>query len=461
MATLLDLLAGNQTGGMPAQAAQPQNVGSDISNLSGRIQELLGAKDPVNTGMAGNALSGRFDTGYGDYAQGVIQSAMGQPTLGPQVATQRMSGLVNSLAQIERMQMLQVALGNMNENMRHNRATEGLNTNAQPITTAPTTMAPSFNAPSAPMSDANADKMNTLYGTGGLNSPQGGEVPLGNAPQEGQPVPQGLTIQPMSETIRVPAGQPQLQPLYKGNEPYKDGLQPGFQWTKAPDGTMRAMQIPGTIEKGDSGVVLQSDTSGNITQQVPRNPQAQAKLEANLQQIAQKFDELHQIGGTVEDDTSQNPVHNFLNFIGNKDTQLAATKGLKLPEWLGGETIPAGQSTLQGTQAQTIRGQIQDLVKQTTPIYMQAMGITPGMERAVSAQQMLQDALGGAVGNSRQQNLYSLANLSKQAGTGELYQRLQGQQNQPQAQGHPLDGTVATNAQGQTLVLKNGQWTPQ
>lgn len=451
MPSILDLLSGN---------SQSNN---DVGSLSNRIQELLGAKQPSDPGMAGNALSSRFDTGYGDYANGVVQSALGQPALGPQIAQQRMSGLANSLtnflSQQERMQMLQATLGKLNEDVRHNRVTEGQNTNAQPITTSPTTMAPSFNTP--PMSDTNVQNINTLYGDqGGLNSPQGGNVPLGNPPQEGQQIPPGLTIQPMAETIRAPEGQPQLQPLYKGNEPYKDGLQPGFQWAKAPDGTMRAMQIPGTIEKGDSGTVLTSDQNGNITQEVPRNPQAQAKLEYNLQQIAQKFEELHQKGGTVESGNAGGMLANVGQFIGNKGTQLAATKGLKLPEWMGGETIPGGQSALEGTEPQTLRSDINGLINQTLPLYMQAMGITPGMERAVSAQQMLKEALGGALGSSRQHNLFSLANLSRQAGTGELYQRLQ-QQNQPeQSQGHPLDGTTATNGKV-TLILRNGQWTPQ
>lgn len=98
MATLLDLLAANQNGwqGAPTQAGLPsQNGGNDVSSLSSRVQELLGAKDPVNTGIAGNALSGRFDTGYGDYSQGIIDSALGKPTLGPQVAQQRLSSLAD------------------------------------------------------------------------------------------------------------------------------------------------------------------------------------------------------------------------------------------------------------------------------------------------------------------------------------------------------------------------------
>lgn len=102
MASIFDFLNGGQQQDanlMGMDQPQPQ-MGFDISTLSNRIQELLGAKQPDKGGMAQNILSSRFntdglDTGYGDYANGVVQSAMGKPTLGPQVATQRVSGMAD------------------------------------------------------------------------------------------------------------------------------------------------------------------------------------------------------------------------------------------------------------------------------------------------------------------------------------------------------------------------------
>lgn len=67
------------------QQAAPQ-MDADPQNLSQKIQEWLGAKEPDQGGMATDILSGRFNSGagpsYGDYSQGVVQSAMGKPQIG-------------------------------------------------------------------------------------------------------------------------------------------------------------------------------------------------------------------------------------------------------------------------------------------------------------------------------------------------------------------------------------------
>jgi hypothetical protein len=127
MNSIFDLLnAGNDTqvGQMPdinlpwlnqqPQQQEPQSMG--ISNLSQRIQELLGAKEPAQGGMAGDILSSRFgnslDTGYGDYANGVVQSAMGKPTLGPQVADTRISNMADIGHKLGQMQYYQALSAN-------------------------------------------------------------------------------------------------------------------------------------------------------------------------------------------------------------------------------------------------------------------------------------------------------------------------------------------------------------
>lgn len=99
MATsLLDLLTGNQNGWQSQQEQTP------ISNLSNWIQEQLGSRQPYQPGTAGDALAGRFDTGVGDYAQGVVQSALGKPTLGPQIADQRINDQLKQLSAVSGIQ---------------------------------------------------------------------------------------------------------------------------------------------------------------------------------------------------------------------------------------------------------------------------------------------------------------------------------------------------------------------
>lgn len=89
--SLLDLLSGG--GNIQQEPQQPQGI--DTANLSNWIQQQLGSRQSVDSGMAGDALAGRFDTGIGDYAQGVVQSALGKPMLGPQITQQRLSGMAD------------------------------------------------------------------------------------------------------------------------------------------------------------------------------------------------------------------------------------------------------------------------------------------------------------------------------------------------------------------------------
>lgn len=165
------------------------------------------------------------------------------------------------------------------------------------------------------------------------------------------------------------------------------------------------MPIPGAM-KIENGSVITIGPDGKPQSNIPVNPRAQGLFEQKLQDISDKIEKLHAIGGTVEEGGG---------FVHNKLTQMAATQQ---PAMFG--MIPSGQSFLQGTQAQSLRDDIQADVKQALPLYMQAFGITPGMERAASAQQMLQDAIGGAVGKSRQHLRSNLVNLSQTAGTGQL-----------------------------------------
>ncbi len=445
-----------------------------------------------NNDMVKQILSARFQPTAQDVGNAALAGISNNTYVNPQqFSDQRMQGVMQTLASIDKMNMLQLELSKINEEARHNRATEGLNPQGLPITNGP-----SFGGQSNPTQNLMMPNLIQTESGGNPNalSPKGaagtfqimpdtaanpgyGVTPLrwwdgkdprtapqmeqerfandylnamqihnggnqqlaaasynagpgavdrvgGNISQLPQET-QNYVAKVAPENQPMMGGKPRLQPsvnngfmpLFRGNEIMKDNLPSNFAYVQNPEGGIKAQQIPGTIEKGSNGEILQTDSQGNVTQQIPQNPTMKAKLEQNLQKIADRFNELRKIGGTVEDITETNPVAALGAWTNNKGTQLAASEGLDIS---GTTVLPGGQTLLQGTKAATLRGEIRDLIKQTAPLYMQAMGITPGMERAVSAQQMLQDALGGAVGKSRQQNMYSLGNLSTQAGTGIL-----------------------------------------
>lgn len=82
----------------------PWQTEESAQTLSQRIQQWLGASEPNQGGMAEDILSKRFDTSYGDYAQGVINSALGKPSFGPQVANQRIAGELQKITALSQLQ---------------------------------------------------------------------------------------------------------------------------------------------------------------------------------------------------------------------------------------------------------------------------------------------------------------------------------------------------------------------
>lgn len=86
---------------------QPQQQDSapvDMSALSGKVQQLLGAKEQTDSGLAQSILSARFNTepSYGDYSTGVVQSALGKPQLGSDIASTRIGDRLKTIALLER-----------------------------------------------------------------------------------------------------------------------------------------------------------------------------------------------------------------------------------------------------------------------------------------------------------------------------------------------------------------------
>lgn len=243
--------------------------------------------------------------------------------------------------------------------------------------------APPTNVPTGNISPINASS---------LNAPAGGPIPP-------PPTPQNLSQQMQSNG----------QPSGGGFNPMGAMLAKNLGLTDmqiGPNG--QPMPIPGSM-KVENGSVISFDQNGKPQSNIPVNPRAQGLFEQKLQDIAGNVNKLHDIGGMVDENNG---------WLSNKATQLAASQ-----DGLWG-VMPGGQTLLQGTPAQTLRDNINADVKQALPLYMQAFGITPGMERAQAAQQMLQDAIGGSLTKSRQHTMANLKNLSQTAGTGELAQRL-------------------------------------
>lgn len=407
---------------------QPQSMqGLDTSALSGRIQEMLGAKQPAQSPVA-DILSQRFAATPSDTYSAIIKSApINSPIMtGGDVAASRGAGMLELMSKISSMQDMQIKMQQLQETTRHDYATEAQNPNAQPIGASPVT-------PSAGGGPLVRPLGMPIQQPAQMQQPQTGALPpsaqtalardvFNNpGPKRGDPDYNPALDGPQQQQPMQNANAG-LTPLFKGNEPYKDGLPTGFQWAQAQDGSYKAMQIPGTIEKGPGGEVLKVEpNTGEVTQHIPPNPEAKAKLEKGLAAIAKKFDELKAVNGTVEQggDWVDN-LHNTVMGSGY------------------------GQSVgrIGGGKAQEIRDSISSIVKQQVLPLMQAIGATPGMERAFQAQKQLLESLGGSTTMMRQSVMDSLKNISEQSGTGALSKMLNPAQMQ-QPQGGGMQGRIS------------------
>lgn len=364
---------------------------------------------PQTLGLVQDILSQRFQPQPQDIAQSIFMNGTGLGTNGgvtyPEAqSVNRLMPVMDIAKTLGTLNQSQLEIAKLNEMMRHDRATEGANPFAQPLTVGPGGM-PTQSIPQTMQNAAPQQQNTSIPATMNRAADifQGGSPDLPMPPVQATPMGSGPPNMSPAQAGALPGNQPPqpFMPVFKGNE-VLPGAPPGYVWTANPAGGVMADIPPGAAIKGEGNELITKDAKGNFVQSIPQNPQAKAKFELNIQQIFKKFDELKAAGGSVEEGGG---------IIDNKINQAIAD-------------IPGGQTLVQGSKAQTIRDEIQSLIKQTTPLYMQAMGITPGMERAVSAQQMLQAALGGALGKTRQENMYSLGNLSRQAGTGDLAQKL-------------------------------------
>lgn len=265
------------------------------------------------------------------------------------------------------------------------------------------------NDPQMAQSRMMAQYMQSLSGQG-QSAPSGGTAPQVNASdlqpgagavQSGGAIPAPPTPVNLSQALQQNA-QPNAQ-QGGGFNPMGAMLAKSLGLTDmqiGPNG--QPMPIPGSM-KIENGSVISFDANGKPQANIPVNPRAQGLFEQKLQDIAGNVNKLHDLGDTIEEGRG---------FLPNMMNEAEGSSYTGLP------------TILQGTQGQTLRDNIQADVKQALPLYMQAFGITPGMERAQAAQQMLQDAIGGSLTKSRQHTMANLKNLSQTAGTGELAKQL-------------------------------------
>jgi hypothetical protein len=191
-----------------------------------------------------------------------------------------------------------------------------------------------------------------------------------SAVTEDSPMPQGT----------APAGQPAPAQRYtylkKGQAPFTDGIKDaGFQWA----------------HDNQTGQTVQVPIPGS------NNEKAKTQFLAKLDNVQRNMDNLNKSGWMVNENDSA--LHNWGSAIANSEGSF----------WGLG---PGGQNfnRASGTKEQTMRDKISKDVSALLPLYMQAQGITPGMERAVGAQEMMMKAL-PSLGRSYQANQENIASL--------------------------------------------------
>lgn len=417
---------------MPAQTpmAGPQNVQmppdiSHIQNVVNQYQQNQGGQD--SNGFLQQILSNRLQPDLGDASKSAFMSNQtGQYVSPNQVMANRITTQLSPYSEAVGLQgkMAEAGLQNAQAAYYQSALQRDLASKAYEYANDPARM----------QALMMARYMQGLSG-GGLATP--------NTPQTivqdvaGTPAGSQLPSVPLNQAM---AANSSPMPSGGGFNPMGAMLAKSLGLTDMQIGANgQPMPIPGSM-KIENGSVISFDQNGKPQSNIPVNPRAQGLFEQKLQDMNNKLDQLHALGGTVEEG-------GLGNLYNNKAVQLSASKSSLFG--FG----PGGQDFMQGTPEQTLRDGIQADVKQALPLYMQAFGITPGMERAASAQQMLLDAIGGDVTKSRQHLKSNLANLSQTAGTGQLYSQL----NQPQTPTARVAPVTNWIIQGGKLVPSGGQ----
>lgn len=422
--------------------------------MAGILDQLFGMQ-PQNQSTGGliqSILSQRFQPSMEDAANATLQTATtGGRFVSPYEAmSQRIAPALGVAGTVGQLDMTQVALQKMlddqtrtdllvKEFLGKNPAGAGTGlpvgfpaqTNSMPDQTGGNPPI-GFNMPRGAASpQVQSNDMQGLYPEsftgGGMASQQGGELPLTESPLQGR--------QPVNTGFGTPIAAPEGPVLMRDAS-----------------GNVSAGQLPGAPPKMENGMAVTTDArTGQPMQQVPVNPVAKAKFETQLQEMKNLYEQLEQAGGTVEQGGSM--VNNAWNTVAGSNFSFPIPGTGERADVGGGQTL----SRVAGTQAQTIRDHINNLSKQMMLPYMQAVGATPGMERAQGSQMMMLQALGSNPTQTRQTVEGTLADLSRQAGTGDLYNQLNPQQNNL-PQGGQTDNADTKTINGVIYTKINGVW---
>lgn len=194
------------------------------------------------------------------------------------------------------------------------------------------------------------------------------------------------------------------------------------------------MPIPGA-SKIENGEVITFGPNGVPTKTIPKNPGASSAIDNTAQFLSDKLDELKTAGSAVSE--SQSYLQNMGNRIGNTESA----------QWFQ-----------PGSKANTIIASMAKYIMQAMPDYMQAKGITPGMERTVEGQKMILNSVGVDPTQNIEASKEGLKNLSNIAGTGQ-YARTSASQLMPTIAGpqDPLFQRLPSGAKfkatdGRTMV---------
>lgn len=202
----------------------------------------------------------------------------------------------------------------------------------------------------------------------------------------------------------------------------------------------------GAQDAANSGLKTYADAQAT-NQAMAQNTPAKQKLDSHFQRISDLYDQLHKLGSTIEE--GGNPVNNIYNTLSNSSVDVPFTDAQ-----MGGQPI----ARMVGTPSQTVRDNIAAEIKQTLPVYMSALGITPGMERAQASQEMLLKALGGNINNSYQHNKANIANLSREVGMGTVKGLLDPAQAKIMAQQAIAKGAPAAQVQAHYEQITGQKW---
>lgn len=186
-------------------------------------------------------------------------------------------------------------------------------------------------------------------------------------------------------------------------------------------------KIPGTVDI-QGGKVYEYGANGSVVERQPPNPEAKKAFEDNLVELKDAVTRLHKMGGAIEQVPSNAPFNEKAQvFANNMGNQLMASEGSVPMPFTNDRSIPLplGKTFFRGSEGNVERENIKNIGSNLLFKYMQANNITPGMERAVQAQQMVKEAIGAEPGASFPSMIRSIHRLSMNGGQGDVAKQLE------------------------------------